>query len=146
MGHNSRGLHPARLAAMTPQQLSARTKRFAVDVIRFCRTLPGTYEGRRITGQLLRAGTAVGAAYRAVTRCKSDADFVAKLGTCIEEADESGYWIEIGIDAGVMSAADSERLLREADELTRIFVASRETVRARLRARNSTRPRRRIDS
>jgi four helix bundle protein len=119
---------------MTPQQLKARTKRFALDIIRVCPTLPRTYEGRRVSGQLLSAGTAVGAAYRAVCRCKSDPDFIAKLGTCIEEADESGYWLEIAIEGGFVTRAVAAALLRESDELTRIFVASRQTVRERLRA------------
>jgi four helix bundle protein len=116
---------------MTPQQLKARTKRFALDIVRFCPTLPRTYEGRRIAGQLFSAGTAVGAAYRAVCRCKSDPDFIAKLGTCIEEADESGYWLEIAIEGGFIAPAAAAPLLGESDELTRIFVASRETVRER---------------
>jgi four helix bundle protein len=119
---------------MTPQQLKARTKRFALDVIRFCPTLPPTYEGRRVSGQLLSAGTAVGAAYRAVCRCKSDPDFIAKLGTCIEEADESGYWLELAVEAGFVTSTAAGELLRESEELTRIFVASRQTVRERLRA------------
>jgi four helix bundle protein len=125
---------------MTPQQLKARTKRFALDVIRFCSRLPKTYEGRRIAGQLFRAGTAVGAAYRAVCRCKSDPDFIAKLGTCIEEADESGYWLEIAIEGDFASGeAAASALLRESDELTRIFVASRATVRERLCAAKAER-------
>jgi four helix bundle protein len=119
---------------MTPQQLKARTKRFALDVIRFCPSLPRTYEGRRIAGQLFSAGTGLGAAYRAVCRSKSDPDFIAKLGTCIEEADESGYWLEIATEAGFVTQTVAAALLRESDELTRIFVASRETVRERLRA------------
>jgi four helix bundle protein len=119
---------------MTPQQLKARTKRFALDIVRFCPTLPRTYEGRRISGQLFSAGTAVGAAYRAVCRCKSDPDFIAKLGTCIEEADESGYWLEIAVEAGFVAPVAAAALLGESDELTRIFVASRATVRERLRA------------
>ena len=117
-----------------------------MDVIRFCRTLPSTYEGRRISGQLMSAGTAVGAAYRAVCRCKSDPDFISKLGTCIEEADESGYWMELAVEAGLTKPADAGRLVAESDELTRIFVASRETVRARLRAKHQARQRARASS
>ena len=127
---------------MTPQQLKARTKQFALDIVRFCPTLPKTSEGRRVAGQLFDAGTGVGAGYRAVCRCKSDADFIAKLGTCIEEADESGYWLEIAIGADFVVPHVAAPLLAESDELTRIFVASRETVRERLRAakRQRTRP------
>jgi four helix bundle protein len=126
---------------MTATELKNRTKRFAVTVIRFYRKLPRTEEGRVIGRQLLRAGTAVGAAYRAVCRCKSDPDFIAKLGTCIEEADESGYWLELSVEASLINRPDCAALLRESDELTRIFVASRETVRRRVRAKNQARSR-----
>ncbi len=120
---------------MTPEQLKARTKRFAVSVLRFCRSVPRTEDGRIIARQLLRAGTAVGAHYRAVCRARSDAEFIAKLGGAIEEVDESAYWLELFVEGGLMTKAAVSALWREADELTRIFVASRETARRRVRAR-----------
>jgi len=120
---------------MTPDELKARTKRFAVDVIRFYRAVPRTDEGRVIGNQLLRAGTAVGAHYRAVCRARSDAEFIARLGGAIEEADESGYWLELLVEGELKPKAAVATLWRESDELTRIFVASRETARRRVRAR-----------
>lgn len=126
---------------MTPDDLKARTKQFGLRVIRFARELPRTEEARMIGRQLLRSGTGVGANYRGVCRCKSDADFISKVGTCIEEADESGYWIELLIEAGVVAERAAGTLLQESHELTRIFVASRETVRARLKARNGNKAR-----
>ena len=127
--------------AMTPEQLRKRTKVFAIAIIRFTRRLPASDEARVIRRQLLRAGTAVGANYRAVCRPRSDADFIAKLGVVIEEADESAYWIELLVEAGMASAESVRELAREADELTRIFVASRETARANARARRQARNR-----
>jgi four helix bundle protein len=118
---------------MTPQQLRDRTKRFAVDVIRFCRTLPKTEEARELRRQLLRAGTSVGANYRAVCRARSDPEFISKMGTVIEETDETAYWIEILVAGEIIKPSAADRALwKEADELTRIFVSSRETVRRRL--------------
>ena len=77
----------------------------------------------------------MGAHYRAVCRCRSDADFIAKLGGAIEEADEAGYWLEILVEAAITTSSVAKPLLREADELTRIFVASRETARRNGRMR-----------
>jgi four helix bundle protein len=122
---------------MTPQQLQTRTKRFAINVIRFSRKLPRTEEARVIGRQLVRAGTSVGANYRAVCRGKSDPDFIFKLGICIEESDETAYWLELLLEAGMVSEEMVANLRQEADELTRIFVASRERVRARLREKNT---------
>jgi four helix bundle protein len=71
----------------------------------------------------------VGANYRAVCRARSKADFIAKLGVVIEEADESAYWLEILIDAGLVKPKKLESLLQEARELTAIFNAARNTTR-----------------
>jgi four helix bundle protein len=114
---------------MTPQELRARTKNFAIDAIHFCIALPPKDAERVIGRQLLRAGTSVGANYRAVCRARTDREFIAKLGLTIEEADESAYWIEILVESGLLTLAVTAKLHKEAEELTRIFVASRETAR-----------------
>jgi four helix bundle protein len=128
-------------AAMTTQEMKDRTRRFALDVIRFTRTLTRSDEGRVLGRQLFRAGTAVGANYRAACRPRSDADFVSKMGVLVEEADECAYWIEIMIEARLVTRAAAAALHDEADQLTRIFVASRETVRRRLRKRRTVQSR-----
>ena len=117
---------------MTPQELRKRTKDFAIDVVRFCVALPTGDVERVIGRQLLRGGTGVGANYRAVCRARSDREFIAKLGLTIEEADESSYWLEILVEAELVGPPTTAKLQREADELTRIFVASRATARRRL--------------
>jgi four helix bundle protein len=141
VGLISAGIIRAPESSMTPQQLQVRTKRFAIDVIRFSRKLPRTEEARVIGRQLLRAGTSLGANYRAVCRAKTDADFIYKLGVCVEESDEAAYWVEILAEAEIVSTQAGADLLGEATQLTRIFVASRETVRARVRRKNRTRAR-----
>jgi four helix bundle protein len=124
---------------MTPDELRGRTKIFALDVIDLFRSLPRTGHAAVLGRQLLRAGTSVGANYRAVCRPRSDADFVSKLGIVIEECDESAFWLELLGEAGCAPTPRTGSLVKEADELTRIFVASRETVRRRLRATRRTR-------
>ena len=105
-----------------------RTKRFALDVIQLISMLPKTTEGRVVGNQLIRSGTSVGANYRAACRGKSKADFVAKLGIVEEEADESCYWLEIIIDGSILPAEKIQPLLKEANEITAIIVASRKTA------------------
>ena len=73
--------------------LRNRSFAFALDVTRLCRTLPATWEGRRAGDQLFRAGTSVAANYRAASCGRSPADFIAKMGTVVEEADESEFWL-----------------------------------------------------
>ena len=109
-------------------ELKARTKRFALDVLSFRRTLPLTDEAADIGRQLSRAATAVGANYRAACRERSKADFNSKLAIVEEEADESAFWIELLIDAGIMTAKRLASLLDEANQLTAIMVASRKTT------------------
>jgi len=78
--------------------------------------------------QLLRSGMSVGANYRAACRAKSTADFVSKMGTVEEEADESLYWMELLVEAGIMDVKRIEPLMKEANELLAIIVASINTA------------------
>lgn len=113
---------------MTSKELKDRTKRFAVNVIQLCRELPPTMDGRRLGGQLIDSATSVAANYRAACRGRSRAEFIAKLGTVLEESDESLFWLELMVDAKLVTLARAERLLNEADELTAIFTAAVKTA------------------
>jgi four helix bundle protein len=109
-------------------KMQQRTMTFAVQIVRFFGKLPKTDEARFPGKQLLRAGTSVGANYRAVCRSKSEADFISKMGTVVEEADECGFWLDLLQNSGVCSAAAIQPLKTEADELLRIFSASLNTA------------------
>ena len=116
---------------MDAEDLKKRTKLFALRVLKLAAALPKTIEGRAVRGQLVRAGTSVGANYRATCRARSRAEFIAKIGVVIEEADESAYWLELIIDGGLMEAVRVTPLLNEAGELTKIMTQSRVTAMAR---------------
>jgi len=79
--------------------------------------------------QLLRSGTSVAANYRAVCRARSSAEFIAKMGIVIEEADETVFWIELLVESGIVQAESMQSLLQEANELLAIFAASAQTAR-----------------
>jgi len=95
--------------------LKDRTKRFAVRVIRLCEALPKGRTTDVIGGQLLRCGTSVGANYRAACRARSPAEFIAKVGIVEEECDESLFWMELMIEAGLVPEERLSDLMREAD-------------------------------
>jgi|SRR5829696_9125823 len=116
---------------MKHRNLQLRTKQFALEVIKFCESLPKDETSRILARQLLRSGTSVGANYRAVCRAKSKVDFISKFKTVLEEADESGFWIELLLDAGKTNTKEAAPLLREAGELTAISMASVNTARAK---------------
>ena len=109
--------------------LLPRTKQFALATIKFCEGLHKDETSRILGRQLLRSGTSVGANYRAAHRAKSTADFISKMGTVLEEADESTYWTELLFDTGKVDSATSEPLQREALELVAIAVSSINTAR-----------------
>jgi len=119
--------------------LKKRTKRFALRILKMVSALPNTVQGRTIGGQLARAGTSVGANYRAACRGRSRAEFVAKLGIVIEEADESGFWLELIIEGELLRAELVQPLLDEANELTGIMTRSHMTAAARATAKNTKR-------
>jgi four helix bundle protein len=118
---------------MTPEAMRTRTKKFAVDAIKFAKQIPQNAIHDEIASQLTDAASGTAAAYRAACRARSKADFIYKLGNAIEEADESALWLEILIEAEIWTAAPVKTLLQEADELTRILVASRETAKGNRR-------------
>src|SRR5262245_16902875 len=112
------------------RDLRQRTMEFALAVLRFCPTLPDSPEGRHVRNQLLRAGTGVASNYRAACRGKSRADFIAKLGTVIEEADESDFWLELAVKAYLSKPEPARPLRIEANELTAIFTQAQKTARS----------------
>ena len=114
---------------MTSDELKRRTKQFALRVMKLVDALPRTTAGRAIGGQLIRAGTSVGANYRAACRGRSKAEFAAKMGTVAEEADESCFWLELIIDGSLLEERIVKPLLDEANELTAIFTSAGKTAR-----------------
>src|SRR4051794_16652233 len=110
---------------MNEYDLQARTKKFALRVMKLIDTLPKTTAGRIVANQLERAATSVAANYRAACCGRSMAEFIAKLGTVEEEADESAFWIEFTRDARLVMAKKVAELLDEAIQLTAIMAASR---------------------
>jgi four helix bundle protein len=111
------------------EALKDRTKKFALRIIHVIRSLPPGPEGRIIGHQLLRSGISVAANYRAVCRARSRPEFLAKLSIVIEETDESAFWLELLVDAGLISEIKLKGLKSEANQLVAIFNASRVTAR-----------------
>jgi len=109
--------------------LKDRTRRFALAVITFCEQLPKDETSKILGRQSLRAGCSVGANYRAACRAKSKADFISKMGTVLEEADETGYWTELLSEAHKVDEKTAVPLLREANELVAISISSINTAR-----------------
>ena len=110
------------------QDLTTRTKQFALAILRLYQTLPPKEEARVLGKQLLRSGTSIGANYRAACRARSRAEFIAKLGIVLEESDETAFWLELLSDAGIVNHERVSALVREAEELTSIFVSSLRTA------------------
>lgn len=111
--------------------MKGRTKAFGLRVLKLIDSLPETRSGRILANQLGRAGTSVGANYRAACRSRSVAEMVSKFAVVEEEADESAFWLEMVADYGLVAATKLSPLLREADELTALMVASRKTLHLR---------------
>ena len=115
--------------AMTTQELKNRTFDFGVRVISAVEALTKTETARILGRQLLRAGTSVGANYRAAARARSQADFVSKLGVVEEECGEPAYWMVMILPRKLLKRAQLENLLAEANELLALSVASIKTAR-----------------
>ncbi|MFW6132459.1 MAG: four helix bundle protein [Planctomycetota bacterium] len=111
------------------EAMRQRTRQFALRVLHVSEALPRKRTADVMGRQLLRAGTGVGANYRAACRAKSRADFVAKMGIVEEEADETAYWMELIAEAKLLPPKRLEPLITEANEIVAIIVASINTAR-----------------
>ena len=105
-----------------------RPNRFALQIIKFCEGLPKDDTSRVLSRQLLRSGTSVGANYRAACRAKSKPAFISKMRDVLEEADESGYWVELLTDSGKVDPKVAAPVLAEANELVAISISSINTA------------------
>ena len=117
-------------SGMNPKalELQERTRRFATAVIKFCEGLPRDTATQKIVEQLLDSAGSTDSNYRATCRARSRNEFISKVGVAAEEADESKGWLQLLVQAGKTSHETAGALIREADELTAIFVSSRITA------------------
>lgn len=113
---------------MNQQDMKRRTKEFAKRIIKLCRSLPDTWEARQVSDQLFRAGTSVGANYRAACRARSRVDFISRMSIVLEEADESLYWLEIIAETKLLQEKLLLSLMQEGNELIAILVSTINTT------------------
>ena len=105
-----------------PQNLKPRTKAFALRIIRMYCKLPKHDTVAQVLGkQVLRSGTSVGANYREASRGRSKPEFVSKIGDCLKEIEETGYWLELLVDSGCIPARKMAGLLDETHQLNAIL-------------------------
>ena len=115
------------------KELRTRTIQFATDVVNLVDAFPSPRTTDVLGKQLLHSATSIGANYRAACRARSHAEFVSKMHTVQEEADETQYWFELLHNAGIVSDPQYNALQSEARELTAIFTASERTARTHLK-------------
>jgi four helix bundle protein len=113
------------------QDLRARTKDFALRIIRLSSSLPKSAEAYILGKQVLRSGTSVGAHYREAYRSRSKAEYISKIEVGLQELEETSYWMELLADSGIMKSARLAHLQNEATELTAIFASCAKSARRR---------------
>ncbi len=116
---------------MDKAELEARTKTFAVRVIRFVAQLPRNRISDTLGRQLLSSGTSIGANYREANRAQSRSDFIHKIALVEKEAAETEYWLELFNETGLGNPQDRGWLLQEADALIAIFTSIGKTTKSR---------------
>ncbi|MDP2178265.1 four helix bundle protein [Methylicorpusculum sp.] len=104
------------------EDLRERTKQFALRILRLYSALPKQTVAQVLGKQLLRSGTSIGANYREAYRARSKAEFIAKTGICLGEAEETAYWLELLAEGGVIAPSKLTELMDECDQLIAILV------------------------
>src|SRR3954469_9917519 len=118
----------SRMAYERGEDLRLRTKQFALRVIRAYIAIRGEDVGSVLGRQMLRSGTSVGAQYREACRARSDAEFISKIESASQELDETGYWLELLVESGLVPNLRLDELQQEVNELLAVFVASARTA------------------
>ena len=113
------------------QDLRVRTKAFALRVIRLYTALPKSPDAQVLGKQLLRSGTSVGAHYHEACRAKSDADFISKIESGLQELEETTYWLELISEAGFFTEERLKPLHNESEELIAMFVTMVKNVKSK---------------
>lgn len=116
-----------------PLDLRTRTSDFALRIVKLYGSLPKTTEAQVLGKQVLRSGTSVGANYREGHRAKSDADIVNKFESVLQELDETDYWLDLLVRSGILSAAKTESLIKETNELVAIFTTIVTKIKKRMK-------------
>ena len=106
-----------------PKDLQIRTKELALRVIRMYSALPKSTAAQILGKQILRSGTSVGANYREANRARSKPEFIAKIGDCLKELDETAYWLELLAESSIVPDTKLADLRNECDQLLAIFTA-----------------------
>ncbi len=104
-----------------PFDLRDRTLQYGLRVVRMFVALPKTEASRVLGKQVLRSGTSIGANHREAHRSRSKAEFIAKLGDCLKELDESAYWLELLTQSGIVPAPKLASLQDETNQLIAIL-------------------------
>ena len=119
---------------MNRDDLRDRTKAFALRVMKMVDNLPRNRKAGVLSGQILRSATSVAANYRSACRSRSPSEFASKVCIALEEADETGLWLELIVESGLLPAKRLADLQKECNELTAILFASQRTARNKLKA------------
>lgn len=113
--------------------LKDRTKKFSLSIIELIEQLPNSISCKVVANQLVKSGTSVGANYRAVCRSRSDKEFISKMNIVLEETDEVCFWLEIIKEKKWLKNELVDINLKEANELTSIFVSSLKTMNSKIK-------------
>ena len=119
-----------------PMDLKERTRQFALRIIRMYAALPKSTEAQVLGKQVLRAGTSVGAHYREAIRGRSTAEFISKIEGGLQELEETTYWLELLVEAEIVSAHRLQDLQHEADELSAILTTCAKNAKQRTDAKH----------
>lgn len=114
-----------------PRELRERLREYALRVVRMYAALPKTTEAQVLGKQILRSGTSVGANHREATRARSSAEFIAKLGDCLKELDESDYWLDLLVASAIVPKEKMAHLIDETDQLIAILTTIVKNTKAR---------------
>jgi four helix bundle protein len=122
---------------MDRNEMQARVKAFAIQIVRLSESLPQNNAGWVLGKQLIKSGTSVGANYYEALRSSSQAHFVSIIEIALREASETKYWLEILSELSFVEPAKLNAAADECDQLIRILTATARTAKQRLQQQHA---------
>ena len=113
---------------MDAHPLSNKAYSFALDAVKFCRSLIEEKREYILSKQLMRSATSIGANVQEARQAQSKRDFISKLSIALKEAHESLYWLQLIRDSEYANDDDVSTLISVLKEVIALLTASIKTA------------------
>ena len=101
---------------------------FAIRIVNLCNFLSNEMKEKRISDQLFRSGTSIGANLSEAQCAISRKEFVAKLYISLKECNETIYWLNLLFNTRYITKEQYESIHESCVEIKKLLVSITKTT------------------